>query len=83
MWPGGTLPVQPRPERSAAEKEETKEQCLNCLMQLLPGTQQLLESLKSACLIYKASEVVHFWFVSLFVLEQSSLLTCWAARSTD
>ncbi|XP_029029078.1 sorting nexin-19a [Betta splendens] len=36
VWPGGTLPVQPRPERSAAEREETKEQCLNCLMQLLP-----------------------------------------------
>ncbi|KAE8288168.1 Sorting nexin-19 [Larimichthys crocea] len=36
VWPGGTLPVQPRPERSAAEQEETKEQCLDCLMQLLP-----------------------------------------------
>uniref|UniRef100_A0A7N6BYN9 Sorting nexin 19a n=1 Tax=Anabas testudineus TaxID=64144 RepID=A0A7N6BYN9_ANATE len=36
VWPGGTLPVQPRPERRAAEKQETKEQCLNCLMQLLP-----------------------------------------------
>ncbi|KAM4546020.1 LOW QUALITY PROTEIN: sorting nexin-19a [Odontesthes bonariensis] len=36
VWPGGTLPAQPRPERSAAEQEDTKEQCLNCLMQLLP-----------------------------------------------
>ncbi|XP_014839020.1 PREDICTED: sorting nexin-19-like isoform X1 [Poecilia mexicana] len=36
VWPGGTLPAQPRPERSAAEKKETKDQCLNCLMQLLP-----------------------------------------------
>ncbi|PWA22758.1 hypothetical protein CCH79_00001987 [Gambusia affinis] len=36
VWPGGTLPAQPRPERSVAEKKETKEQCLNCLMQLLP-----------------------------------------------
>ncbi|KAM6907789.1 sorting nexin-19a [Xenentodon cancila] len=36
VWPGGTLPAQPRPERSAAEREETKQQCLNCLMQLLP-----------------------------------------------
>uniref|UniRef100_A0A4W6BV23 Sorting nexin 19a n=1 Tax=Lates calcarifer TaxID=8187 RepID=A0A4W6BV23_LATCA len=36
VWPGGTLPAQPRPERSAAEREETKEQCLDCLMQLLP-----------------------------------------------
>ncbi|XP_037543449.1 sorting nexin-19a [Nematolebias whitei] len=36
VWPGGTLPAHPRPERSAAEKEETKERCLDCLMQLLP-----------------------------------------------
>ncbi|KAM8898106.1 sorting nexin-19a isoform 4-T8 [Spinachia spinachia] len=36
VWPGGTLPAQPRPERNAAEREETKEQCLDCLMQLLP-----------------------------------------------
>uniref|UniRef100_A0A8C2XBX8 Sorting nexin 19a n=1 Tax=Cyclopterus lumpus TaxID=8103 RepID=A0A8C2XBX8_CYCLU len=36
VWPGGTLPAQPRPERSAAEREETKEQCLDCLVQLLP-----------------------------------------------
>uniref|UniRef100_A0A3Q2XIW1 Sorting nexin 19a n=1 Tax=Haplochromis burtoni TaxID=8153 RepID=A0A3Q2XIW1_HAPBU len=36
VWPGGTLPAQPQPERSAAQKEKTKEQCLDCLMQLLP-----------------------------------------------
>ncbi|XP_076607087.1 sorting nexin-19a [Chaetodon auriga] len=36
VWPGGMLPAQPRPERSAAEREETKEQCLDCLTQLLP-----------------------------------------------
>ncbi|XP_054482425.1 sorting nexin-19-like [Anoplopoma fimbria] len=36
VWPGGTLPAQPRPERSAAERDETKEQCLDCLMQLMP-----------------------------------------------
>uniref|UniRef100_A0A665UAH6 Sorting nexin 19a n=1 Tax=Echeneis naucrates TaxID=173247 RepID=A0A665UAH6_ECHNA len=36
VWPGGTLPSHPRPERSAAEREETKDQCLDCLMQLLP-----------------------------------------------
>lgn len=41
VWPGGMLPAQPQPERSAAEREETKEQCLHCLMQLLPGTQTL------------------------------------------
>ncbi|CAN9501473.1 unnamed protein product [Ophioblennius macclurei] len=36
VWPGGTLPAQPRAERSAEEREETREQCLDCLMQLLP-----------------------------------------------
>ncbi|XP_077360564.1 sorting nexin-19a isoform X2 [Festucalex cinctus] len=36
VWPGGTLPSQPQPERSAAEREETKERCLECLLQLLP-----------------------------------------------
>ncbi|KAM9846576.1 sorting nexin-19a [Aulostomus maculatus] len=36
VWPGGTLPAQPRPERCATEREETKERCLECLMQLLP-----------------------------------------------
>ncbi|KAM9729677.1 sorting nexin-19a isoform 1-T2 [Menidia menidia] len=36
VWPGGSLPAQPRPERSATEREQTKEQCLDCLMQLLP-----------------------------------------------
>uniref|UniRef100_A0A3B5JZJ3 Sorting nexin C-terminal domain-containing protein n=1 Tax=Takifugu rubripes TaxID=31033 RepID=A0A3B5JZJ3_TAKRU len=36
VWPGGTLPVQPRPERSAAQRQEAKKQCLDCLMQLLP-----------------------------------------------
>lgn len=42
VWPGGTLPVQPRPERSAAQRQEAKEQCLDCLMQLLPGPSLLL-----------------------------------------
>lgn len=37
VWPGGTLPAQPRAERSASEREETKRQCLNCLMRLIPG----------------------------------------------
>ncbi|KAK5858366.1 hypothetical protein PBY51_002512 [Eleginops maclovinus] len=36
VWPGGTLPAQHWPERSPAEREETKEQCLDCLMQLIP-----------------------------------------------
>ncbi|XP_072302417.1 sorting nexin-19a isoform X2 [Eucyclogobius newberryi] len=36
VWPGGTLPAQPRSERSAAQRGETKERCLECLMQLIP-----------------------------------------------
>ncbi|KAM3868989.1 sorting nexin-19a [Diretmus argenteus] len=36
VWPGGVLPAEPRLERSAAEREETKKQCLDCLIQLLP-----------------------------------------------
>uniref|UniRef100_A0A8C5EKC1 Sorting nexin C-terminal domain-containing protein n=1 Tax=Gouania willdenowi TaxID=441366 RepID=A0A8C5EKC1_GOUWI len=37
VWPGGMLPSHPQPERSCEEVEKTKEQCLDCLMQLLPG----------------------------------------------
>ncbi|XP_034034486.1 sorting nexin-19a [Thalassophryne amazonica] len=36
VWPGGVLPAEPRPERSAMLKQETKDHCLECLMQLLP-----------------------------------------------
>ncbi|XP_030632683.1 sorting nexin-19 [Chanos chanos] len=36
IWPGGNLPTHPRPERSQQLKEETKQQCLQCLMKLLP-----------------------------------------------
>ncbi|CAL8276284.1 unnamed protein product [Arctogadus glacialis] len=36
VWPGGTLPAQPRPERSASQRLHTKQQCLECLVQLLP-----------------------------------------------
>ncbi|KAK7925535.1 hypothetical protein WMY93_007845 [Mugilogobius chulae] len=36
VWPGGTLPAHPRAERSAAQRNETKERCLECLMQLIP-----------------------------------------------
>ncbi|XP_076024896.1 sorting nexin-19a [Genypterus blacodes] len=36
VWPGGTLPAQPRQEPSAAQRHQTKERCLECLMQLLP-----------------------------------------------
>ncbi|XP_064830711.1 sorting nexin-19 [Oncorhynchus masou masou] len=36
VWPGGSLPAQPRPERSHQQKEDTKQQSLHCLMRLLP-----------------------------------------------
>ncbi|XP_030648796.1 sorting nexin-19a [Chanos chanos] len=36
VWPGGELPAEPQPERSSGQQEETKQQCLQCLMSLLP-----------------------------------------------
>ncbi|XP_064207570.1 sorting nexin-19-like isoform X2 [Anguilla rostrata] len=36
VWPEGTLPTQPRPARSSQQKEETRQQSLQCLMKLLP-----------------------------------------------
>ncbi|KAL0993790.1 hypothetical protein UPYG_G00113970 [Umbra pygmaea] len=36
VWPGGVLPDGPRPERSPAQREETRQRCLHCLTQLLP-----------------------------------------------
>ncbi|CAB1329482.1 unnamed protein product, partial [Coregonus sp. 'balchen'] len=36
VWPGGVLPDGPRPDRSPIQREETRQQCLHCLTQLLP-----------------------------------------------
>ncbi|XP_016304509.1 sorting nexin-19-like isoform X1 [Sinocyclocheilus anshuiensis] len=36
IWPGGSLPAQPRPHRSQQQKQESREQALQCLMKLLP-----------------------------------------------
>ncbi|XP_067294922.1 sorting nexin-19a [Pseudorasbora parva] len=36
VWPGGELPAVPRPERSPEQREKTRLQCLQCLMQLFP-----------------------------------------------
>ncbi|XP_074535035.1 sorting nexin-19 [Halichoeres trimaculatus] len=36
VWPGGALPREPRLERSQQEKDDTRQQALNCLMRLLP-----------------------------------------------
>ncbi|KAI1893461.1 hypothetical protein AGOR_G00123960 [Albula goreensis] len=36
VWPGGSLPAQPRPERSQQQKDDTRQQSLHCLMKLIP-----------------------------------------------
>uniref|UniRef100_A0A667Y6C3 Sorting nexin 19 n=1 Tax=Myripristis murdjan TaxID=586833 RepID=A0A667Y6C3_9TELE len=36
VWPGGVLPAAPAPERSQQQKDDTKQQVLQCLMRLLP-----------------------------------------------
>ncbi|XP_026138361.1 sorting nexin-19-like isoform X1 [Carassius auratus] len=36
IWPGGSLPAQPRPQRSQQQKDESRAQALQCLMNLLP-----------------------------------------------
>lgn len=38
VWPGGHLPTQPRPPRTKQQKDETKQQSLQCLMKLVPGS---------------------------------------------
>lgn len=79
VWPGGTLPVQPRPERSAAQRQEAKKQCLDCLLQLLPGPSLLL--IQPLNHVYFLAFLIFFLFFLLH--EQKSLLTCWGARSSD
>lgn len=37
VWPGGNLPAHPRPQRTQQQKDDTKQQSLQCLMNLLPG----------------------------------------------
>uniref|UniRef100_UPI0037E766D1 sorting nexin-19-like n=1 Tax=Semicossyphus pulcher TaxID=241346 RepID=UPI0037E766D1 len=36
VWPGGTLPTEPRLERSQQQKDSTRQQALHCLMRILP-----------------------------------------------
>ncbi|XP_041090940.1 sorting nexin-19 [Polyodon spathula] len=36
IWPGGFLPTRPRLIPTAEQKEETRKQCLECLMKLVP-----------------------------------------------
>ncbi|XP_046891375.1 sorting nexin-19 [Hypomesus transpacificus] len=37
IWPGGSLPAQPRPQRTPQQKVESKEEAHSCLMSLIPG----------------------------------------------
>lgn len=36
VWPGGVLPTKPKVHRTQQQKEETKQEALQCLMKLLP-----------------------------------------------
>lgn len=72
VWPGGTLPVQPRPERSAAQRQEAKKQCLDCLLQLLPGPSLLLiQPLNSVSF----SAFVIFFSLFFFSLAWTEIIT--------
>ncbi|XP_043935406.1 sorting nexin-19-like [Protopterus annectens] len=37
IWPGGSLPAQPKPVRTQEQKEKAHEQALQCLMEIVPG----------------------------------------------
>lgn len=37
VWPGGNLPAHPWPQRTQQQRDDTKQQSLQCLMNLLPG----------------------------------------------
>uniref|UniRef100_A0A3Q2CCV1 Sorting nexin 19b n=2 Tax=Cyprinodon variegatus TaxID=28743 RepID=A0A3Q2CCV1_CYPVA len=39
VWPGGALPAAAPPERSQQQKDQTKQQALDCLTNLVPGTE--------------------------------------------
>ncbi|KAJ0021822.1 hypothetical protein NQD34_009312 [Periophthalmus magnuspinnatus] len=41
VWPGGTLPTAPEVIRSQQQKDDTKQEALQCLMQLLPDKYKL------------------------------------------
>ncbi|XP_027027165.2 sorting nexin-19 isoform X1 [Tachysurus fulvidraco] len=64
VWPGGNLPVRPRPQRTQQQKDDTKQQSLQCLMNLLPDlVSDILGSEK-----YK-----HSWQVVLDSLQDSTI----------
>ncbi|XP_060799730.1 sorting nexin-19 isoform X2 [Neoarius graeffei] len=64
VWPGGNLPAHPRPQRSQQQRDDTKQQSLQCLMNLLPDlVSDMLGSEK-----YK-----HSWQVVLDSLQDSTI----------
>ncbi|KAK3531561.1 hypothetical protein QTP70_024945 [Hemibagrus guttatus] len=64
VWPGGNLPAHPRPQRTRQQKDDTKQQSLQCLMNLLPDlVSDILGSEK-----YK-----HSWQVVLESLQDSTI----------
>ncbi|KAF4085925.1 hypothetical protein AMELA_G00100490 [Ameiurus melas] len=64
VWPGGNLPAHPRPQRTQQQRDDTKQQSLQCLMNLLPDlVSDMLGSEK-----YK-----HSWQVVLDSLQDSTI----------
>ncbi|MCI4385693.1 hypothetical protein PGIGA_G00053700 [Pangasianodon gigas] len=64
VWPGGNLPAHPRPQRTQQQRDDTKQQSLQCLMNLLPDlVSDLLGSEK-----YK-----HSWQVVLESFQDSAI----------
>ncbi|XP_053502898.1 sorting nexin-19 [Ictalurus furcatus] len=64
VWPGGNLPAHPRPQRTHQQRDDTKQQSLQCLMNLLPDlVSDMLGSEK-----YK-----HSWQVVLDSLQDSTI----------
>ncbi|XP_058269679.1 sorting nexin-19 isoform X2 [Hemibagrus wyckioides] len=60
VWPGGNLPAHPRPQRTQQQKDDTKQQSLQCLMNLLPD-------------ILGSEKYKHSWQVVLESLQDSTI----------
>ncbi|KAF7699883.1 hypothetical protein HF521_002841 [Silurus meridionalis] len=64
VWPGGNLPALPRPQRTQQQKEDTKQQSLQCLMNLLP---ELVSDMLGS------ERYKHSWQVVLDSLQDSTI----------
>uniref|UniRef100_A0A4W5QDJ3 Tc1-like transposase DDE domain-containing protein n=1 Tax=Hucho hucho TaxID=62062 RepID=A0A4W5QDJ3_9TELE len=65
VWPGGSLPAQPRPVSSHQQKVYTKQQSLHCLMKLLPDLlSDMLGSDKYRLSWQTALESLHIHYVT-------------------